>query len=226
MASTYDLVEYDSDEAGETDPEGPPRANLIAAAIFISRLLRGNGIGFAVMGGFAMLCRGSSRTTTDVDVATDATMAALWRVVEVQPRRTLDGVIKVFVRTGPSHGEEYCQQERNIEVDLMTPGTKGTPVELLQHCAELPIRVFGQDIIFTGLDLHYMLRSKLYHVASRYIKRDVDDVVYLLEIYLGEISQIANHLEPDAKYAFMERSEISAEDPSVQAQYRAVLRME
>jgi hypothetical protein len=44
-------------------------SHLIAAASFIDRLLTASHIPFAVMGGFAMLCRGSHRTTLDVDVA-------------------------------------------------------------------------------------------------------------------------------------------------------------
>ena len=86
MASTYDLTNYDSDEARNNDPEGPPQLNLFAAASLISRLLAGNGIQYAVMGGFALVCRGSPRATRDVDVVTATSMKSLWAIVERQPR--------------------------------------------------------------------------------------------------------------------------------------------
>jgi hypothetical protein len=69
MASKYDINNHDSDDARQKEPQGPPQVHLIAAASFIDRLLTASHIPFAVMGGFAMLCRGSHRTTLDVDVA-------------------------------------------------------------------------------------------------------------------------------------------------------------
>lgn len=86
MASTYDIVEYDSDEEKNENPQGPPRENLLAAASFISLLFIENNINYATMGGFAMICRGSTRSTRDVDVAIDTTMAHLWEVITPQPR--------------------------------------------------------------------------------------------------------------------------------------------
>ncbi len=86
MASKYKLIEYDFEEEREKDPQGPPMANIFAAADYISSLLTANGINYGVMGGFAMICRGSHRTTREVNVATNATMGALWAVLEPQPR--------------------------------------------------------------------------------------------------------------------------------------------
>ena len=86
MASKYDLTNYDSDEARNNDPEGPPQPNLFAAASLITRLLTSNNIHYAVMGGFALICRGSRRATRDVDVVAETSMKALWAIVEPQPR--------------------------------------------------------------------------------------------------------------------------------------------
>jgi hypothetical protein len=86
MASTYDLMSYDSEEERDKDPAGPPRANLNAAAVYIAGLLDVNNIQFAIMGGFAMICRGSERNTRDIDVVADAKMSRLWEVITPQPR--------------------------------------------------------------------------------------------------------------------------------------------
>jgi hypothetical protein len=80
------LIDYDPEDERINDPDGPPRDNLFAAANYLSLLFFANGIRWAAMGGFAMICRGSLRTTRDIDVVTDATMKTLWSVVEPQPR--------------------------------------------------------------------------------------------------------------------------------------------
>ena len=43
-AARYRLVDYDSDEELSRDPLGPPRENLFAAADYIQRLCRANGV--------------------------------------------------------------------------------------------------------------------------------------------------------------------------------------
>jgi hypothetical protein len=86
MASTYKLADYDSDAERKKIPQRPPRENLLAAATFITLLLARNNIDYATMGGFAMICRGSTRNTTDVDIIVDTSFARLWDVLQKQPR--------------------------------------------------------------------------------------------------------------------------------------------
>jgi hypothetical protein len=86
MASKYNLIDYDAEEERENNQEGPPRVHLFAAANYLSLLFSANGIRWAAMGGFAMNCRGSLRTTHDIDVVVDATMKTLWVVIEPQSR--------------------------------------------------------------------------------------------------------------------------------------------
>ena len=76
----------DVDAVPEDEPQGPSQANLFAAASFVAGLLTVHNIPYAVMGGFAMLCRGSRRTTLDVDVAVNASMKMLWAMVVPQTR--------------------------------------------------------------------------------------------------------------------------------------------
>lgn len=81
MASTYSFVDYDSDE----DPQPAP-ANLFAAATYTASLFESHGVSCAFMGGFCMMLRGSTRTTSDVDVAVDTTMKSLWEIISSEPR--------------------------------------------------------------------------------------------------------------------------------------------
>lgn len=85
-AATYDLVLYDSEEERERDPVGPQRANLFAAATVVGQVLSQNGVVYATMGGFAMVCRGSVRDTRDVDIVASVSMKELWELIENEPR--------------------------------------------------------------------------------------------------------------------------------------------
>ncbi|RAK94919.1 uncharacterized protein BO80DRAFT_370061 [Aspergillus ibericus CBS 121593] len=140
MASTYDLVNYDSDEEREKYPDIPP-SNLASAAFFMAGLLDRAGIPYGLMGGLAVAYMGSTRATRDVDMAFQAPgkMREMWRLVEAEPRliipntRLLSNIMKVFVRTGP--GYDNCQQAIPIEVDLIESGTSVT----IQHMLILPV---------------------------------------------------------------------------------------
>lgn len=85
MASYYDLATYDAEEELEKDPYRPPMINLFAAAACVGQLLNAHDLQYSVMGGFVMVCRGSPRTTTDVDIATNASMKQLWKMMEPEP---------------------------------------------------------------------------------------------------------------------------------------------
>lgn len=87
MASSYNLLEYDSDEEQKKFPE-VPLANLTSAALFVADILERAGIVYGVMGGFAVRLLGSNRTTRDVDIAFQAPgkMKDLWRTVEHESR--------------------------------------------------------------------------------------------------------------------------------------------
>ncbi|WEW54694.1 hypothetical protein PRK78_000116 [Emydomyces testavorans] len=238
MAATYDLINYDSEAEQENDPHGPPRANLFAAAFYASRLLSANDIQYAIMGGFAMICRGSQRSTSDIDIVTEANMARLWDVITPQPRmipltsqhrlkipntRLIEGVIKVFVETGPKYNDTACLENRWIEVDLMIPGFKGTPTQLSSHIVRLPVAIGDEQHEIPCLDILYMMRSKLRHCVTRGMDKDVEDVQYLLKNFGTEISNIQHQLNQDEVDQFLTLDWAAAIPPSLMAYYRQTL---
>lgn len=85
MASQYNLLEYDSDEEKYKYPD-VPIGNLVSAAFLVANLLERNGIPYGLMGGFAVRILGGDRDTRDVDIAFQAKMKDLWRIVEAEPR--------------------------------------------------------------------------------------------------------------------------------------------
>ena len=89
MASKYSLVDWDSEEERLRDPNGPPLRNQMVAAIFVSSLFKSRNIKYAIMGGFAMILRGSTRSTPAIDMIVETTMQQLWRILEPEERSVL-----------------------------------------------------------------------------------------------------------------------------------------
>ncbi len=52
----------------------------------------------------------------------------------IPDRKTLAGVLKIFVRTGPAYGSSECTEDRLIEVDLVRPGKWSKTRYLLLSC--------------------------------------------------------------------------------------------
>lgn len=139
----YDVAQYDSEEERARDPQGPPLENQSSAAAYIGSKIQGADGVYALMGGFALVLLGSRRSTRDVDMVTDLTMARVWSIIEGDSRylqfenqcqtptdlairlivpksRMTADVIKIFVKTGP--GFDGCKEAKNVEVDIALPG--------------------------------------------------------------------------------------------------------
>ena len=97
MASTYSLVDYDSEEERVKDPTGPPGENLFAAAAYIETLLSTNDLVWAIMGGYALICCGSRRETRDIDMVVATTVRNLWKILETRPRLARRSNIRVMM---------------------------------------------------------------------------------------------------------------------------------
>ena len=86
MAQRYNHIEYDSEEERRRDPEGPPQKNQLAAAEFLASILRPAHVSYAIMGGFALVLRGSGRPTRDIDIVVDSAPLGIWSIIETQKR--------------------------------------------------------------------------------------------------------------------------------------------
>ncbi|OAL44276.1 hypothetical protein IQ07DRAFT_636334 [Pyrenochaeta sp. DS3sAY3a] len=229
MASKYSVFDHDPEEERKKDPQGPPLGNLFAAARYLNLLFSANGVRWAAMGGFAMICRGSRRTTRDVDIVTDTIPKTLWTIIEAQPRliipntRLLDGVIKIFVLTGPSYQDRECIIDRPVEADLVIPGAKGTPVLLAPHIVTLHVTVGGQTQGFYCLNTLYMMRTKLRHCATRTMDRDVIDLKFMLDTFRDEVVAIRNQLDDGDIEAFLDRDYIKELGDAWRTYYRSLL---
>ncbi|KAE9373016.1 hypothetical protein N431DRAFT_406266 [Stipitochalara longipes BDJ] len=208
MASRYSLVDYDSDEERARHPNGPPPENLLSACMFMVHLLDTARLNYAVMGGFGLVIRGSPRPTNDVDIAVEARMANLWQLVEPQARliipntRNIEGIMRIFVRTGPGH--DQCHTQVNIEVDLVLCGALGTPSSLVGHRQTLTVTSRTGPIQVAGLELYYAMRGKLRVAASRAAQRDVSDVRWIIDTFPAQVQAFRARLDPTECDQFLE----------------------
>ncbi|BCS02667.1 uncharacterized protein AKAW2_60931S [Aspergillus luchuensis] len=85
MASTYDLVNYDSDEEREKHPN-VPFANPKSAALFMAGLLEGARFIYGLMGELAVAFLRSTRVSWGVDMAlAPRKWRDIWKIMEAGP---------------------------------------------------------------------------------------------------------------------------------------------
>lgn len=77
--NTYHIDNLDDLEEKAADANS---RNFAAALDYISRLLNRNSVSWALMGGYSLSLRGSGRQTFDIDVAVQATMLTMQKIIK------------------------------------------------------------------------------------------------------------------------------------------------
>ena len=80
-AQIFNFLEFDPDDH-ELHQDEPDMANVFAAAIYVAKLIQAAGFQYALLGGCALVALGAPRKTFDADIATNATMADLWKALD------------------------------------------------------------------------------------------------------------------------------------------------
>ena len=143
--------------------------------------------------------------------------------LKIPNTRLIEGVLKIFVGTGPGFNDAGCTEERWIDVDLMTPGFKGSPVDLSSHQVQVSVVLEGEQHIIPCLDILYMMRSKLGNCVARGMARDIDDIRFLLENFGDDVAGIWRDLDQDDVDEFLELDWVLELPNSVCDRYRRVL---
>ncbi|KAM3088491.1 hypothetical protein ACMFMG_000130 [Clarireedia jacksonii] len=198
MASRYNVIDYESDDEQDGSISGPSNDNLVSAASFVTQLLTKQGINYALMGAFALKCFGSNRDTNNVDIAVDTSMKRLWQIIEPEDRlvipqsRLVADVMKIFVKTGP--GYDHCRDAKLIEVEMISPGSNGSPRHIGSHQQMLVVSgPLGEQVSFKALDVLYLLRSKLEVIAARGAPKDFLDIQFIVDHWSQEIAKIQGY---------------------------------
>ena len=148
--------------------------------------------------------------------------------------RLIDGVIKVFVKTGP--GYDACPGSYNVEIDLIIKGklgvylgglsnvgagAKGSPRNV--ESEREPLRFYDSDrkqyLVFQGLNIRYMMKTKLRAHSDRGLPRDITDIFFLLDKYPEKVKLIAEDLDEDEVNCFIEK----VNDPKRKLQFIKLL---
>ncbi|RMD41138.1 hypothetical protein DV735_g4013, partial [Chaetothyriales sp. CBS 134920] len=184
-AKIYSFIDFDPDEH-EENHGSPPMNNVYAAAIHISKLIRNAGFAYALLGGTAICARGAARETKDVDVGTNAKMRDLWRILDdsriiLPDTKLLSDMIRLFVYTGPDYGDNFINENAEIQVDIMLAGGNSVPRRIEDCIQKLTVRVGSLSVELASLDSFTLLRSKLSTFSARQARRDFIDCCFLLD---------------------------------------------
>jgi hypothetical protein len=78
------------------------------------------------------------------------------------------------------------------------------------HTRTLSVNAGGQVVNYNGLDILYMMRTKLHHCTDRVLPRDFDDIDFLLTNYAPQVSAIVNQLTGNSKGFFLNHDSITS----------------
>ncbi|CAI6342117.1 unnamed protein product [Periconia digitata] len=183
----------------------PPRSNFLAAINHIRLLLDGKKINWAAMGGLAMLCLGSRREMPDIHIVyDDREYSRLKAKLEGDARIRLPTSMnplfpsKILVSTGPKFRDTACSENIDVELDLIPPGSHGTPPsELLRNNqVMLSLNVDGVTIAIKSLNLLYLTKTSINYCKSRDLVWDPrKDLLFLCRNYGKEIGLMRDQLD-------------------------------
>ncbi|PVH73494.1 hypothetical protein DL98DRAFT_607255 [Cadophora sp. DSE1049] len=185
---------------------------LHAAALYITTLLDTHDIPNALMGGFSMYLRGSTRVTHDIDVAVGCDMQTLLQALSpekrssvVRPLGPVSGVMRVYVEVG---GEfEPSISSLHVSVDLILEGSLGAPLNPstsseLVPCISLITNTTTQYRI---INVPAIISAKLNAFSSRASQNDYQDIIFLLMKYPQEIYDCRAQLNQEYRRVFVEQ---------------------
>jgi hypothetical protein len=100
--------------------------------------------------------------------------------------RLVEGVLKIFVKTGPTWDD--CREQHRIELDIKQAGFRNSPRKLAGNIDQVgPFDLFKTPVHFNVLNIASMMRIKVECCLTREEQRDFDDVKFMLGKYYGEV---------------------------------------
>lgn len=159
------------------------------------------------MGGLEMLCLGYRREMPDVHIAyDDKDFNRVKAKLEADQRvRLPDGMnplfpAKILVRTGPGYKDEGCSDAATIEVDIIPPGSHGTPPNgmLSSNLVLLSLKEPRRKT-FRGLNMLHLVKSLVHYCRIRDLLWDPrKDILFLCRHYGEDIQSIRDQLDQKA----------------------------
>ncbi|KAH4046282.1 hypothetical protein HBI56_172700 [Parastagonospora nodorum] len=185
-----------------------PTTNLLAAADHIRKLFEGKKFGYAFMGGLEMLCLGHRRESPDLQIAyDDKDFHKMKSKLESDQRiRLPEGMnslfpAKVLIRTGPAYKGEGCTHSADVEVDLVPPGSHGTPSNgsLARNTVLLSLKNEGKLRSYKGLNMLYLVKTLVHYCRVRDLAWDPNkDLLFLCQHYSEQVQSTRTQLDQKA----------------------------
>ncbi|KAF2010075.1 hypothetical protein BU24DRAFT_467562 [Aaosphaeria arxii CBS 175.79] len=211
----YSVEEYNSWKRKlGANYRSPPKANFLAAATYIRNLLDGKKMNWAAIGGLAMLCLGSRREMPDIHIVyEDRDYNKIKMKLEADPRvrlpRDMNPLFpsKILISTGPKFRDAGCTHDMEVELDLVPPGSQGTPPNdvLRKNQNLLRLSMDGKMQNFKGLNILYLVKTTLEFCKRQDLMWDPKHDLYFLCCHFGkELEAIRHRLDVKAfeKYFF------------------------
>ncbi|KAH8728618.1 hypothetical protein GQ44DRAFT_823914 [Phaeosphaeriaceae sp. PMI808] len=205
----YNVEEFNKQKGQqERKVKVPPKANFLAAVCHIRSLFEGKNLSYGIMGGLEMLCLGYRREMPDLQIAYDdrdfhhirAKLDSDQRVRLPEGMNSLFPA-KVLIRTGPAYKDEGCTQAADIEVDLLPPGSHGTPLSgsLTSNLVLLSLKIEGKLKSFKCLNMLHLVKSLVHYCRVRDLAWDPrKDILFLCQHYGEEVHSIRHQLDQKA----------------------------
>ncbi|PGH13512.1 hypothetical protein AJ79_03643 [Helicocarpus griseus UAMH5409] len=142
-------------------------ANLTSAA-YLSRVLGESQMPHGFMGGYALNLWGSARSTTDIDIAVQATILQIQEILVKDNRRgkMLDhpkgptaSVLRLFVLADGNH-DDFNVPASLVEMDLIFNGSLGVPVNIASGAETIDIETVSGRRSYPVLNIHNQMLDK------------------------------------------------------------------
>ncbi|KAH6716629.1 hypothetical protein BKA61DRAFT_308518 [Leptodontidium sp. MPI-SDFR-AT-0119] len=184
--------------------------HLHAAAHHITALLDSHGIPNALMGGFSMYLRGSTRVTHDIDVAVGSEMQTLLQALIsdkriLRPLGPVSGVMRIYVETGGAF--DTSLSSLHVSTDLILQGSLGAPLDPTSSSELItyPSPTNQGTTQYRILNVSAIASAKLNAFFSRASQNDYEDIIFLLMKYPQEIYDCRAQLKQEHRQAFIEQ---------------------
>ncbi|KAF2762092.1 hypothetical protein EJ05DRAFT_496964 [Pseudovirgaria hyperparasitica] len=226
---------YDTDRFAQLYyAEGLTLDNLALAARFLNTLFFMGDIESAFVGGWALLLRGNTRQTRDIDIAVGTDMPTLKAYLVQQarvcfPQTHGESTVTIFVQTGKSFDADYPDVvDYPVYVDIIISGYLNTPRPL--HEGTEFIFPETENIQGTGpfqvLNLFNQMKAKLsaFRTRGKLSKNDFIDLIFLVFRYYDDIPTFKHSLNSEEIAMFVEEyQEVYGQDEESVAWVKEVL---
>ncbi|KAF2855540.1 hypothetical protein T440DRAFT_513650 [Plenodomus tracheiphilus IPT5] len=179
----------------------PPQANFLAAVNYLRDFFENKKFLYGIAGGLEMLCLGYRREMPDVHIVYDD--KDYGHEANCNSVTLPDGMnplfpFKILVRTGPAYRDLGCHEMAIIEVNMVPPGSCGSPVSgtLSKNLISLSLKKDGQLKTYKSLNMLYLVQTMLHLCIARDLAWDPrKDIHFLCQNYSTQVQAVREKLD-------------------------------